>query len=84
MPDGNVSYTLQVRGEQGDGVWVDTATVVVPPRTKHMTAIRRALAEGGVEVPEDGLNVRLLGPETAEPIRVLPKPPEPGPRELRL
>jgi hypothetical protein len=55
-------------------MWIDEAMVVVPPRTKHMTVIRRALAEGEVNVPEEGLDVRLLDAETAEPIRVLPPP----------
>jgi hypothetical protein len=81
----NVGYTLQVANEVGgERVWIDEAMVVVPPRTKHMTVIRRALAEGEVDVPEGGLDVRLLEAETAEPIRVLPPAPEPGPRELRL
>jgi hypothetical protein len=80
----NVGYTLQIRDEEDGGMWADVAMVVVPPRTKHMTVIRRALAEGEVNVPEEGLDVRLLDAETAEPIRLLPKPPEPGPRELRL
>jgi hypothetical protein len=78
-------YTLQVANEVGgERVWVDEAMVVVPPRTKHLTVIRRALKEGDVDVPEEGLDVRLLDAETAEPIRVLPPPREPGPRELRL
>jgi hypothetical protein len=79
-----VSYTLQVRDEAAEGVWVDVAMVVVPPRTKHRTVILRALKEGEVTVPEEGLDVRLLDAETAEPIRALPPLPEPGPRELRL
>jgi hypothetical protein len=86
VPDGNeVAYTLQVAVEGADErTWADVAMVLVRPRTKHMTVIRRALAEGDVDVPEDGLDVRLLDAETAEPIRVLPPPREPGPRELRL
>jgi hypothetical protein len=86
VPDGNeVAYTLQVAQEVGgERVWVDEAVIAVPPRTKHLTVIRRALAERDVTVPEGGLDVRLLGRDTAEPIRVLPPPREPGPRELRL
>jgi hypothetical protein len=81
----NVGYTLQVAVESdGQRLWVDEAMVLVAPRTKHLTVIRRALAEGDVTVPEEGLDVRLLDAETAEPIRVLPPPREPGPRELRL
>jgi hypothetical protein len=65
----NVGYTLQVAVESdGQRLWVDEAMVLVAPRT----------------VPEEGLDVRLLDAETAEPIRVLPPPREPGPRELRL
>jgi hypothetical protein len=79
-----VSYTLQVRDEGAEGMWADVAMVVVPPRTKHRTVIRRALAEGDVTVPDGGLDVRLLDAETAEPIHLLPPLREPGPRELRL
>jgi hypothetical protein len=86
VPDGNeVAYTLQVAQEVGgERVWVDEAMVVVPRRTKHATVIRRALKEGEVDVPAEGIEVRLLVGQAAEPTRVLPKPSEPGPRELRL
>jgi hypothetical protein len=86
VPDGNeVAYTLQVANEVGgERVWIDEAMVVVPRRTKHTTVIRRALKEGEVDVPAEGIDVRLLVGQAAEPIRVLPPPREPGPRELRL
>jgi hypothetical protein len=86
VPDGNeVAYTLQVAREVGgERVWVDEAMVLVRPRTKHETAYRKAVKEAGIEVPEEGLDARLLDAETAEPTRVLPPPREPGPRELRL
>jgi hypothetical protein len=80
----NVGYVLQVRDEERDGVWMDMAMVLVAPRTKRLTVYRKAVAEAGIEVPEEGLDARLLDAETAEPIRLLPRPPEPGPKELQL
>lgn len=48
-------------------VWVDLATVTVPPRTKRSAVIKRAPAEAGI-VPRDGEQpkVRALDVDSAE------------------
>jgi hypothetical protein len=63
--------------------WFDVATVTVPPRTKSRTVIRQAAKDAGLDVT-DGLRVRLLPAEVAEPIELLPPAPTAGPRQVRL
>jgi FtsP/CotA-like multicopper oxidase with cupredoxin domain len=89
-----VCETVDVEVPMGDGsapgetepreAWFDVAVVTVPPRAKTMTALRAAAKQAGVELPEDGLKVRLLPGDVAEPITLLPPAPAPGPRQVRL
>lgn len=64
-----VTYVVQVeRLESDDGprVFVDIATVEVPPRTKRQTVIERGLAEAGVHPSDGPVAVRVLDARAAE------------------
>ena len=65
-------------------MWEDVVTVEVPLRTKIVTAMRTAAREAGIELPPEGVKVRLLPMDVAEPTELLPPAPQPGPRQVRL
>lgn len=76
-------YVLQAPRQVDDVTcWVDVAEIEVPASTRRMTAVRKAVAAWGAAVPEEGVGVRLLAAQDAEPIPVRPKPPEPPQLEI--
>lgn len=61
-----VTYVVQVESREHQVLWRDIATVEVPPRTKRLTVVERALAEAGMHPSEDPIAVRVLPAAAAE------------------